>query len=81
MIKVSTLKGYGKVEMSVRRIREGEGWELIRAQGGIFDASTADLVDELSDYTDRECVDQHIFESGDVLLIPQAQGWLIGKVR
>lgn len=80
MIKVTTLKGYGKVPMEISRIPEGQGWAMLQAEGGLFDASTADLVEDLAITTDYEVVTTHCFEVGDRVLIPQARGWLLGRV-
>lgn len=81
MIKVSTLKGYGKVEMVVRRIKEAEGWELIQSKGALFDATTADLMEELPSYVECELIGRHILESGDEVLVPLPRGWLLARVR
>jgi hypothetical protein len=81
MVKVSTLKGYGKVKMVARRIREAEGWEIIQTEGAVFDATTADLMEELPSYLECERVDQHILESGDEVLVPLPRGWLLARVR
>lgn len=81
MVKVSTLKGYGKVEMVVRRIREAEGWEIIQVRGALFDATTADLMEELPSYVECERVRQHLLESGDEVLVPLPRGWLLARVR
>lgn len=82
MYKVTTLKGYGKVPMELTRISEIKGWALLQAEGGLFDTTTADLVDDLSlATTDYEVVKAHTFETGDRVLIPQARGWLLGTVH
>lgn len=67
--------------MVVRRIREAEGWEIIQVRGALFDATTADLMEELPSYAECERVRQHLLESGDEVLVPLPRGWLLARVR